>query len=528
MSANIEQLIDGTEPGTPEATRSRLRRSWFVALGLFLPLLALLLFLFQDTYLSIVNIWSRSETFAHGFIIAPITLFLIWRIRHDLARIEPEPSLLGALLLVGLGFGWLLGDIADVNVVQHFMVVIAIQALVIGVFGLRVAWAMAFPLAYLLFAVPVGEALVPPLMDLTAVFTVKLVQLSGIPIYSDGLFFSLPSGNWSVVEGCSGVRYLIASLALGTLYAYLMYVSLWRRLVFIVFAGIVPIVANVLRAYMIVMIGHLSDMQHAVGVDHLLYGWVFFGIVIFIMFWIGAFFSDHGRASDRSGPPPAVLNGGGFRVRGLLVALACLPAFAVWPALAKQLEGPPADQIGEVTLAVPEVPGWTPLTEPLTDWVPRYIDKDQELHLAYQRDDGAQVGLYLAFYVPHQDRGKLITTYNVMVVQKHPVWQMPRQSGVTLEDAPLERVVQAQLRSPNHRLLAWHWYWVAERHLTNPYLGKAWEAYSRLFSENDTSAGIVVYAPYDLQPDEAAQVMREFLNDAFPALNQTLKAGAPQ
>ena len=64
--------------------------------------------------------------------------------------------------------------------------------------------------------------------------------------------------------------------------------------------------------------------------------------------------------------------------------------------------------------------------------------------------------------------------------------------------------------------------------MTNPYLGKAWEAYSRLFSENDTSAGIVVYAPYDLQPDEAAQVMREFLNDAFPALNQTLKAGAPQ
>lgn len=504
------------------------RRSWRLASGLLALLLTALLWMFQDTYRAMVEIWYRSETFAHGFIIAPISLFLIWQMRADLARLQPVPSLLGAPLLAGLGLGWLLGDVADVGVVQQFAVVAAIPALVVGVLGLRVAWRMAFPLAYLLFAIPVGEVFIPPLMEFTAGFTVDALRLTGVPVYSEGLFLSLPSGDWSVVEGCSGVRYLIASLALGTLYAYLTYVSIWRRLTFIVCSAIVPIFANGLRAYIIVMLGHLSDMKLAVGVDHLIYGWVFFGIVIFIMFWIGGYFSDRGHALP--GPAPVTDPGSASPVRRTqwLIALACLPAFALWPVLARHLEGPPASAIGQVTLAAPSVDGWRLLPAPLSDWTPHYLDMDTQLHVAYENAAGQQVGLYVAYYVPHQDRGKLISTQNVMVVQKHPVWQMPRQEEIRLQDAPVMEAVQSQLRSATTRFLIWHWYWVAGQHLTNPYWGKALEAYSRLFGGDAPSAGVVVYAPYDLSPDEAAKVMRGFLKAAFPALEQTLKAGAPQ
>jgi exosortase A len=137
-----------------------------------------------------------------------------------------------------------------------------------------------------------GEGLIPPLMDFTADFTVGMVQLTGIPVYREGTFFQLPTGNWSVIEACSGVRYLIASITLGTLYAYLTYTSYLKRTLFIIASIIVPIIANGLRAYMIVMIAHLSDMKLALGVDHLIYGWVWFGIVIFIMFFIGSYWRD--------------------------------------------------------------------------------------------------------------------------------------------------------------------------------------------------------------------------------------------
>src|SRR5438552_85220 len=112
-----------------------------------------------------------------------------------------------------------------------------------------------------------GEALIPPLMEWTADFTVAALQLSGIPVFREGLFFTIPSGNWSVVEGCSGVRYLIASFTVGVLFAYLSYRRAWKRLLFAAMSIIVPIIANGMRAYLIVMIAHLSNNQLAHGVD---------------------------------------------------------------------------------------------------------------------------------------------------------------------------------------------------------------------------------------------------------------------
>ena len=126
----------------------------------------------------------------------------------------------------------------------------------------------------------------------TADFTVAALRASGIPVYREGLQFVIPSGSWSVVEACSGIRYLMASFMVGSLFAYLNYRSWRRRLAFVAVSLVVPIVANWLRAYMIVMLGHLSGNTLAVGVDHLIYGWVFFGIVIMAMFMVGARWSE--------------------------------------------------------------------------------------------------------------------------------------------------------------------------------------------------------------------------------------------
>ncbi len=63
-------------------------------------------------------------------------------------------------------------------------------------------------------------------------------------------------------------------------------------MLFVLASILFPIVANWLRAYMIVMIAHLSEMKYATGVDHLIYGWVFFGFVMLILFWIGSFWRE--------------------------------------------------------------------------------------------------------------------------------------------------------------------------------------------------------------------------------------------
>ena len=262
-----------------------------------------LLTLFRGTLFSMVEIWDRSQTYMHGYIIAPIALWLIWDRREFIAALPVRPVLPVQVLMLGAGLVWLLAHLIDVNVVQQ---VAFIALLVLGVWSLvgnAIARCIAFALGFLFFAVPAGDVLVPYMMEFTATSTVALIKMTGIPVYREGMFFSLPSGNWSVVYACSGVRYLIASVTLGVLYAYLTYRSTVKRVLFTLLSVVVPVVANSVRAYIIVMLGHLSDMKVATGVDHLLYGWVFFGIVMFILFWLGSFWREDATVAPGS---PAV------------------------------------------------------------------------------------------------------------------------------------------------------------------------------------------------------------------------------
>src|SRR5487761_1997736 len=298
----LHTVASGSDVATVMATRGRAggvtveapggvtaaAPGWRIALPALVAVLALIVAAYFDTAAGMVAIWARSETFAHGFVVAPISLWLIWRIRDRLRLFEPRPSWLALPLIAAAGFGWLLGNVGAVNAVSQFAFVSMLVLAVPAVLGIRVARAMLFPLGFLFFSVPIGEFLLPTLMAHTADFTIAAVRMSGVPVLREGLqVFSVPNGRWSVVEACSGVRYLIASLVVGTLFAYLNYTSMWRRLAFVGVSIVVPVVANWLRAYLIVMLGYLSDNRIATGVDHIIYGWLFFGLVMLAMFWIG-------------------------------------------------------------------------------------------------------------------------------------------------------------------------------------------------------------------------------------------------
>ena len=499
------------------------RLSWPRAAWLTIAGVVALLALYWPTVSSTVAIWSRSETFAHGFLIFPISAWLIWTRRKNLATLPPVPDWRGLVVLALLGLIWLAAELARVLVVKQLALVAMIPALVFTVLGGQVVRAMAFPLAFLLLAVPMGEFLIPPLMNFTADFTVAALRLTGIPVYREGTFFSIPSGNWSVVEGCSGLRYLIASFTLGTLYGYLTYRSLKKRLLFAAASIVVPIIANGLRAYMIVMIAHLSDMKLALGVDHYIYGWVFFGLVMLLLFWIGAFFREDGEGVPANLPSgqtaPASARGAvAFLLAGLAVA-------AIWPAYAAYLE-----TLAPKGFAVNLVPpagrnGWQQDVA-FTDWQPEYKGMDAKLSAAY-RKEGRSVGVFIAYYRYQRQDAELINSQNVMVRQKHPVW---RNVGEAVREVALagQRVTvqETRLSSTPQRLLVWHWNWLNGPFTIDPYWAKFYEARGRLLGHWDDAAAVIVYTPYDERPEEAASILEAFLRDMLPALTATLEQAA--
>src|SRR5947199_8013285 len=335
----------------PAGPSASLDPGWRFGLPLVAVALVAILAIHWATVESIIAIWSRSETFAHGYVIVPIALVLIWQRRRALAALTPSPDWLGLVLLACSGAAWLVAYAGEVLVVKQLALVAMIWATVIAILGRQVARAIAFPLGFLLLGVPIGEALIPALMDWTADFTVRALQISGIPVFREGLFFTIPSGNWSIVEGCSGVRYLIASFTVGVLFAYLSYRRTWKRLLFAALSIIVPIVANGFRAYLIVMIAHLSDNRLAHGIDHFIYGWVFFGLVMLLLFWIGSFWRDPdtepqsaaGRAPAPTHTPPRAGLAG--------YAVAAIAIVGAWPAYAAYLDRNDADNRASLTLA---------------------------------------------------------------------------------------------------------------------------------------------------------------------------------
>jgi exosortase A len=489
------------------------QRQW-QAFGLVMALLVAVLAVFWPTVRSMIDIWSRSDTFAHGWLVIPAFVWFAWERRHRLATIPLMPLWPGLVAVAAGGFAWLVANVAGVAVVEQLAVIGLVAACMATVFGWRFAWELAFPLAFLLFAVPVGEALIPLMMELTADFTVAALKLTGVPVYREGLFFVIPSGNWSIVEGCSGLRYLIASVTVGCVFAYLYYRSLWRRLAFIAASIAVPILANWVRAYIIVMLGHLSDNRIATGADHLIYGWVFFGFVMLLLFWIGARWREDEApmpADPRAGSGIVALPGAGLRSVATVAAVTLL-AVAAWPAWAAYLDHRAATDTRVVELAAPEdTGGWQRQAEQMTSWRPRYVSPRASIFETYAKGD-QQVAVYVAVYRNQRGSGELINSVNRIVEMWHPVWgnlgETRRMEAIGDSLLPLR---QTRLRSSGQRLLIWDWYVVSRQDIANPYVAKLLQARDQILGRGDDGVAIMVAAPYRETTAGAEQVLRGFL-----------------
>jgi len=489
-------------------------------------LLAWVLLLYLPTTLSMISIWGRSETFAHGYVVIPIFLYLLWREREALANIERTRCLPALLGVAGAGAVWYVGELVSAAVVAQMAMMAMIPFAVWATLGTRVVSALWIPLAFLFFAVPFGDFLVPQLMDWTADFTVAAIKASGVPVYREGNNLQIPSGRWSVVEACSGIRYLIASFMVGCLFAYLSYRSTSRRILFIVASILVPIVANWLRAYMIVMLGHLSGNRIAVGVDHLIYGWVFFGIVMALMFWIGTRWREDDIPPAASGVAPSALSqttAAPARAWPMLVAVAAVTA--MWPALEAYHQR--ATRHDNVELPrISAGAGWTAGSSGLPDWRPDVAGANAELRQTFTKD-GRDVGLHILFFRDQTKDAKAITSTNELVHTSNTNWT---QAGAETVDAKVGgkslSVRSAEFAGDRRRIAVWQWFWVNGHETSSEYLAKFYQLLSVLQGRGDPVAWVIAYTPADNGMPGAVSTLRQFTVDMRGAIDASLTQAA--
>ena len=484
--------------------------------------------IYRETAWSMVTIWWDSDTFAHGFVILPISAFLVWRKRHELAMLQPKPVSYGPAVLAVPGLIWLLGYISDVQVVQQFCFVATIILLVWTLLGWEVAKLLAFPLGYLLFAVPFGKFLVPYMIEFSAVFAIAALRLTGVPVFADGTSFSTPGADWVVLEVCSGMRYLIAALVVGTLYAYLTYRSQIRRLVFVLITIVFTFFASGMRVYIIVMIGHFIDMRYAKGFDHLFIGWIFFGIVMLLLFWMGSLWHEDESQVPADNPEPDMDRqaGGVTRSRFIITGIASLLVLSVWPAAGSWINSR-TDSTIEASLPVPVASaGWSLSPQLVDDWVPYYLGFDAEVHQTYQKD-GRKVGVYLPYYQAQRQGAELINDRNKILETSREVWRKGGQenTAITVSGQRIN-ALQTRLRSNRGNLLVYHWNWFDGTYMSSPHLAKLLEAKNKLLGRQLPAAAIIVYTDYLEDSDDAARAIQSFINDMLHEIERSLDLAA--
>jgi exosortase A len=475
----------------------------------------LLLAVFWQTAWTAVETWETS-LYGHGYLIIPIVGFLIWRQRSALSEVVPQANLWGLPVLIGAVLVWLVGDAAGVMLIKQFALVAMVQALVFTVLGTRATRIIVYPLLYLFFCVPFGGFMIAPLQEFTAEFTVKFLQFTGIPVFLDGLLIDIPSGRFHVAEACSGARFLISSTALGFLVAHIFYRDIWRRVLFIAISLAVPIVANGLRAYGIVMLAHLSDYEIAAGADHVIYGLIFLTIVIFLILAIGTAFRERDRdgllvpplavAPDKRGGPPRSL----VSLAVALVIAAGVVAGVRSYAASVTPEQPPVvmpDLAAAVTADI-----WQGAAS--VDWQPDMPTADATAALSFNHG-ATRATLFVAYFATQRQGAEAsVDLTSASATDNSTVVESGRRT-VRLGEIPIE-VRHVRLRKGLGGRLVWYWYWVDGGFTASRGEAKLREVRAKLMGGERAAALIAISARYVDQPEEAEEVLRRFAESLEP------------
>ena len=391
---------------------------WQRHLGALALLSAAILAIYWRDAADIAGIWWHSSTFTHCLLIVPM---IGWLVSQRTALLRPLPPAFWGPALVwmaGAGLVWLVGEAAGVGLFRQLGLVLMLQGAIAVTLGEKLVRGLLFPIGYTLLLVPFGEELVPLLQTFTAHISVVLLHLSGISAEMEGVFITTPAGFFEVAEECSGVNFLIAMLGYAVFAAHLCFKSWTRRIVFIAAALATTIFANALRAYGTMVAAEIWGIEAAGGIDHIFYGWIFFGLVIVIVMLVARRWFDRPAndvAVDMSGLEGPLRFAGSAKAV-LPIAIAIPMIFASWAWLVGGRTAPlPA------TMAVDTPSGWREARADGVAWTPRFDGADQRLLRHFVDAEGRRVTVAIGGY-ERQAEGREVVAFGQGAVDPDSQW----------------------------------------------------------------------------------------------------------
>ena len=482
-----------------------------VALISLFVIFACWIFVFWQGLSTSIDIWWMSEIFNHCLFVLPGTAYFIYLKKEQLKCIPIKPNYLALVLCIGCLLLYAIGLAGDVQLFMHVATFSFLPFVIWAYVGNKLAYQILFPLAFILFCIPIGEELIPTLQEVTTDMAMVMLNWTGIPIYRSGLYIEIPQGRFLVAEACSGISFFIASIVIGSLYAYLNMRSAKRRIVFMAISIIFPIIANAIRVFGIILTGYLSDMEHAVGADHLIYGWIFFSLVIICLLAIGELIREKKLASDVQ--PSTSKEDEKIMMRPVsyvpvFVIILLMFAFWIW------FNGI-SSQLTESTSSTKLVLSTPPKgTEYNSNWSPEFIEPYQE-HQYRKQVNSQKMDVYLAWYPKGQ--GELISSLNRLYIES--AWTLESVNYFAL-DTEQQLGISTIVNTESKRLLV-SWYVIDGKTFTDKRKAKLFEIY-RILTGEYTGSGLVAISieTDNVSLQEDTRLFEEAVRNNLKQLNQ--------
>jgi EpsI family protein len=337
-------------------------------------------------------------------------------------------ALLAALLLA-----WLVAWRGESLILVQLLWPIILAASAWAGCGPAVARALLPALCFLYFATPLWDHLVPLLQWLTVAASERILGWLGIPFGIDGNLITLRDGTFEVAEGCAGKRYFVVTLVVATAMGVVERFPPRRLFMFMALAAGLAILMNWLRVVAIIVVGHLTAMQHyLVAVEHETFGWLLFGLLLMGVLWLG---HVHRPAvmppAESRATPETTLDGAG---RGWWWPLPLLAAGFLWHTAAANSR-PIEPRLGNLPVLTGDWQGPYPASDA---WKPVFRGPAAEVRAAYA-GPASRVEIYVNVYGIQGPGRELVGYANSLAGPAWRVLESPaplEQARATLEGGP--------------------------------------------------------------------------------------------
>jgi exosortase A len=265
-------------------------------------ILALIYLFIALTQLPIIeNIWQYSfddGTYSHAYLIPIISIYL-YGILFNEGKLQFSDKLNPLCIVIAMICAYALFTFSLAQFPFGYRVTLVLFLTSIIALTFKPTLKVLFPSLFLIFLIPVWGALTPILQKISTEAVTIIMGYTGIPTYVEGNIITIPPGVFEIAGGCSGLRYLLVSLAISSLFIFLNIKKASHGALFLCLAVMGALLTNWIRITGLIVIGNYTNMESSLMADHNSFGWYLYIPFMVSLFYFGQRFVTVSEANTR-------------------------------------------------------------------------------------------------------------------------------------------------------------------------------------------------------------------------------------